>query len=147
MYRRLFLVIAVLVAVFAVGCAAPAASSVGDPTSAPGAGETPALTPAASESPLATPNAGAGSDLAAGITDRAVTWLAGQANLSADALRLVGAERTEWTDSCLGLGGPAESCLQAITPGWRITFEANGQQYEVRTDESGSSFRLAPQAS
>jgi hypothetical protein len=56
-------------------------------------------------------------------------------------------ERVEWTDSCFGLGGPAESCLQAITPGWLLTFEVDGQQYEVRTDEAGSAFRLAPQGS
>jgi hypothetical protein len=73
--------------------------------------------------------------------------LAGEVNVSAQDLRLGKAERVEWTDSCFGLGGPAESCLQAMTPGWRIVFEAKGQQYEVRTDETGSSFRLARQAS
>jgi hypothetical protein len=41
------------------------------------------------------------------------------------------------------LGRLNESCLQAITPGWRAVFEINGQRYEVRTDETGSTIRLA----
>jgi heat shock protein HslJ len=41
------------------------------------------------------------------------------------------------------LGRPNESCLQAITPGWRAVFEINGQRYEVRTDETASTMRLA----
>lgn len=52
------------------------------------------------------------------------------------------AEPVEWSDSCLGLGGPAESCLMAITPGYRVTFEARGASYEVRTDETGSAVRF-----
>jgi hypothetical protein len=81
------------------------------------------------------------------IADQAAEWLAGEANVPVDDLSLVQAEQVAWTDSCFGLGGPAESCLAESTPGWRITFEAAGQQYEVRTDEAGSSFRLAPQES
>jgi hypothetical protein len=78
------------------------------------------------------------------LVNRAAGWLVKEANLSMKDLRLVSAEHVEWTDSCFGLGGPAESCLQAITPGWRMTAEAAGKTYEVRTDEAGSSFRLAP---
>jgi D-alanyl-D-alanine carboxypeptidase len=81
------------------------------------------------------------------LVNRAAAWLVKEANLSMKDLRLVSAEHVEWTDPCFGLGGPAESCLQAITPGWRLVAEAAGQQYEVRTDESGSAFRLAPQGS
>ena len=103
-------------------------------------------TPDTGSSPLATPAAG-GSDLPADVANQALAWLAGEAKVATDALRLVEAERTEWTDSCFGLGGPAESCLAAMTPGWRIVFEADGQQYEVRTDEAGTAFRLAQPAS
>lgn len=65
-------------------------------------------------------------------------------NVAIEQVRLVEAEQTEWTDSCLGLGGPQESCLQVITPGWQAVFEINGQTYEVRTDQTGSIIRLAP---
>jgi hypothetical protein len=81
------------------------------------------------------------------LVNAAAAWLVKEANISMDDLRLVSAEHVEWTDSCFGLGGPAESCLQVITPGWRMVAEAGGKQYEVRTDESGSSFRLAPPGS
>lgn len=73
-------------------------------------------------------------------------WLASQLNAAADQIRIVELEQAEWTDSCLGLGRLNESCLQAITPGWRVVFESNGVTYEVRTDETASSIRLAPSA-
>jgi heat shock protein HslJ len=71
-------------------------------------------------------------------------WLASQLNTAADQVRIVELEQAEWTDSCLGLGRLDESCLQAITPGWRVVFESNGVTYEVRTDETASTVRLAP---
>lgn len=70
-------------------------------------------------------------------------WLATQLSVAADRLEIVEVEQAEWTDSCLGLGGPNESCAQVITPGWRAVFELDGQRYEVRTDETGSTIRLA----
>ncbi len=146
MYRLMFLIVIALVA-FLAGCAAGPAGSPAGPTSLPTAMKPQVSTPAVSGSPAATPAAVAPGGLAPEIATRAVAWLAGQVNVAAKDLRLVAAERAEWTDSCFGLGGPAESCLQAITPGWRIAVEAAGRRYEVRSDESGSVFRLAPQGS
>jgi hypothetical protein len=119
------------------------------PAATPVAGETqsPVATPGTETSPIAPPASESADELAEETADQALAWLAGEAGVIAADLRLVTAERAEWTDSCFGLGGPAESCLAAITPGWRIVFEAGGQQYEVRTDEAGSNFRLAPQDS
>ena len=48
----------------------------------------------------------------------------------------------EWTDSCLGLGGPAESCLQAITPGYRFVLQAGDELWEARTNLDASVVRL-----
>ena len=73
-------------------------------------------------------------------------WLAAQLNTAADQIRITEMEQAEWTDSCLGLGRLDESCLQAITPGWRVVFESNGVTYEVRTDRTASTIRLAPSA-
>lgn len=47
----------------------------------------------------------------------------------------------EWSDSCLGLGGPAESCLQVITPGWEVSAQANGTITTYRTNADGTSIR------
>ncbi len=131
--RPLLLMVGALLAILAAGCVSPVAALTGSATPVPSEAET--------------PNSGSTGGLAKDVASRAIEWLAGEKNVPVADVRLVRAERTEWTDSCFGLGGPTESCLQASTPGWRITFEAAGQQYEVRTDESGSSFRLAPKGS
>jgi heat shock protein HslJ len=70
-------------------------------------------------------------------------WLATQLGAAAQQVQIVEVEQAEWTDSCLGLGRANESCLQVITPGWRAVFEVNGQRYEVHTNETGSTIRLA----
>ena len=53
--------------------------------------------------------------------------------------------RETWTDGCLGLGGPAESCLLALTEGWQVeatnATEENSLFY--RTDLSGEQIRLS----
>ena len=68
-------------------------------------------------------------------------WLAGQLGSSVDQVEVVSFSPEEWSDSCLGLGGPAESCLQAITPGYKVTLKVDGQEYEVRTDSTGETIR------
>jgi heat shock protein HslJ len=70
-------------------------------------------------------------------------WLASQLNVALEQVKIINIEQAQWSDSCLGLGKPNESCAQVITPGWKAVFEVNGTTYEVRTDESGSDIRLA----
>ena len=48
---------------------------------------------------------------------------------------------TTWNDSCLGLGGPAESCLQSLVPGFTVEMLAQGKTYIYRTDKSGETVR------
>lgn len=50
-----------------------------------------------------------------------------------------------WNDGCLGLGGPAESCLQALVPGFRVELLAQGKSYFYRTDKTGASVRAEMQ--
>ena len=50
-------------------------------------------------------------------------------------------EEKTWSDGCLGLGGPAESCLMALVDGFRVEMEAKGKIYVYRTDKSGTSVR------
>lgn len=53
--------------------------------------------------------------------------------------------RETWTDSCLGLGGPAESCLMALTDGWQVeVIDTSEQRYVYRTDLTGQSIRREP---
>jgi hypothetical protein len=73
----------------------------------------------------------------------AQAWLADQLGVAVEDTQLVDVQKTEWQDSCLGLGGPAESCAQVVTPGWLVTVDVGGQQYEVRASEDGSIIRMA----
>jgi hypothetical protein len=73
-------------------------------------------------------------------------WLARETGVDVASIQVVDVSRQEFSDSCLGLGGPAESCLQVITPGYQAIFEVNGMEYEVRMDEAATTFR-SPQFS
>jgi hypothetical protein len=61
-----------------------------------------------------------------------------------ESIALKTIEPMEWPDSCLGLGGPDESCAQAVTPGWLLVFTANGQEYRFRADQTGTVIRREP---
>jgi len=90
--------------------------------------------------PTATPEAVDAGDAAVAA---AVAHLARELGVAEAEIEVVSFEQTEFSDSCLGLGGPAESCLQVITPGWLIMLSVQGQVYEVHTDESGQNVRVA----
>jgi hypothetical protein len=49
----------------------------------------------------------------------------------------------EFTDSCLVVGGAAESCLQVITPGYVIDMTAKEMDFTFHTSTDGSVIRLA----
>jgi hypothetical protein len=75
---------------------------------------------------------------------RAREVLADDLKVGIESVTIESYERAEWSDSCLGLGGPAESCLAVMTPGWRVTLLVDGSDsYEVRTDELGDIVRVA----
>ena len=69
-------------------------------------------------------------------------WLAERLGVEVERVTIRSSEEVEFSDGCLGLGGPAESCLAAITPGWLIIFEVDGDAYEVHTDEGASQIRV-----
>lgn len=47
----------------------------------------------------------------------------------------------EWSDSCLGLGGPSEICAQVMTPGYEVTTQSGGTMMTFRTNVDGSQIR------
>lgn len=51
-------------------------------------------------------------------------------------------EPVNWPDACLGLAQPDELCAQVISPGYRVTLEAQGQQYIAHTDQNGQQIRF-----
>lgn len=67
--------------------------------------------------------------------------LAERLDIEAKSILVLEAHEKEWSDSCLGLGGPAESCLAAITPGYDVLMTFNETEYRYRTNADGSSVR------
>ena len=61
-----------------------------------------------------------------------------------ESIQLETIEPMEWPDGCLGLGGPDESCVAAVTPGWLLVFSADGQEYRFRADQTGTVIRQEP---
>ncbi|MEM1256318.1 MAG: YbaY family lipoprotein [Cyanobacteria bacterium P01_H01_bin.21] len=58
------------------------------------------------------------------------------------ALQVENYSRETWSDGCLGLGGPAELCLAALTEGWRVELtDTAGENYIYRTNIDGTQVR------
>jgi len=68
-----------------------------------------------------------------------------QLNVPSQDVKIAGFTRQTWSDGCLGLGGAAESCLQAIVEGWRVEVTNGQQNLFYRTDEPANAIRLEPQ--
>ncbi|HJZ46278.1 MAG TPA: hypothetical protein VKE41_03900 [Roseiflexaceae bacterium] len=60
--------------------------------------------------------------------------LAQEQGLAERDITVAAVEATEWRDSSLGCPKPGMNYLQVITPGYKITMEAQGKRYEYHTD-------------
>ena len=76
--------------------------------------------------------------------EAATTILSKTLNLPADQISLISTEAVEWPDGCLGVHRIDVMCTQAIVPGYRIILEAAGREYEVHTNEDGTSLVIVP---
>jgi len=73
---------------------------------------------------------------------KARTDLATKLGASEGSIVIMRVEESTWGDSCLGLGGPAESCLAVLTPGFLVEMEYKGETYFYRTDKTGAQLRI-----
>ena len=71
----------------------------------------------------------------------AISQLGSALAVAIEEVEIVSFGRQEWPDGCLGLAEADEMCTQAIVPGWQVVLRVGEQQYEVRTDETGSVVR------
>jgi hypothetical protein len=62
----------------------------------------------------------------------------------AESLQIENIEKKDWPNGCLGLAQGDEACVEAITPGWLLTFNINDQEYRYRVDETGTVIRQEP---
>lgn len=73
---------------------------------------------------------------------KARQMLADTLGIGVENVEILSYEPAEWSDSCLGLGGAAESCLMVMVPGWKVELSAEGSSYIARTDELGDAIRF-----
>lgn len=62
----------------------------------------------------------------------------------AENIEIKNVEQKDWPDGCLGLPEGDEACVEAITPGWLLTFDIDGQEYRYRVDQTGTVIRQEP---
>jgi len=84
-----------------------------------------------------------GTDNMTPVQIAALTFLSETINLSADQITLISSESVTWPDGCLGVQKAGVMCTQALVEGYKIIFEADGKEYEVHTNGTGSSVVLA----
>jgi hypothetical protein len=65
-----------------------------------------------------------------------------QVGVPVNKLRVVSFSRETWSDTCFGLGGPAESCGVALVNGWRVEVGHGDSGQFYRTDNTGRAVRL-----
>ncbi len=131
------LMISVLFSAFLVACGS-VANGPASGTPLPEATEPPTLV---APEELEEPAEDDGSDAIIAVV---VPYLAQELGVAEDKIKATEIVEAEFSDSCLGLGGPAESCLQAVTPGWLILADVDGTSYEVHTDATGEQIRIGP---
>jgi hypothetical protein len=64
--------------------------------------------------------------------------------VAAESIEIKNVEKKDWPNGCLGLPQGDEACVEAITPGWLLTFNINNQEYRYRVDETGTVIRQEP---
>lgn len=67
--------------------------------------------------------------------------------IGTNRLSVTKAEQVTFTDSCLNLGGAAESCLRANQRGWKVTVKGASQVLVYHTSIDGNQVRLNAQES
>ncbi|MEL7503819.1 MAG: hypothetical protein AAFN18_15265 [Cyanobacteria bacterium J06554_6] len=82
------------------------------------------------------------------VSERIRQRMAADLGVSVSTINIERFSRETWSDGCLGLGGPAESCLAALTEGWQIEaahYETQTRTF-YRTDLTGDQIRQSNQA-
>jgi hypothetical protein len=68
----------------------------------------------------------------------AISTLAKNLGITPDKIKLVSTEAMDWPDSCLGVQTEGIMCSQVVTPGFKVTLEANGKTVEYHTNQDAS---------
>lgn len=67
----------------------------------------------------------------------AVELIAARLDISPEEVEVMSVQAYEWPDTSLGCPEPGMTYAQVITPGYRVILRAEGDTFEVHTDEEG----------
>jgi len=70
-------------------------------------------------------------------------WLMDLLKVDSSAIRVLNVTQRNWPDGCLGVYKPDSKCTVWVVPGYRVTLEARGNTYEIRTSRDGKNIVLA----
>jgi len=70
-------------------------------------------------------------------------WLMDLLKVDASTIRVQNVTQQSWPDGCLGVYKPDTKCTDLGVPGYRVTLEARGSTYEIRTSRDGKNIVLA----
>ena len=65
-------------------------------------------------------------------------------SVAVEQIQITKVEAKDWPNACLGLPQGDEVCAEAITPGWLLTFNIDGQEHKYRVDKTGTIIRQEP---
>ena len=119
---------------------ATAPATTAPPTTLPATSAPAATPPPANTTTPATPAPTSGTipDEVKKPFEAASNDLAKRASLAPQTIQMVSYNYEDFPDTSLGCPQPNTRYLQVITPGYRIQLEAGGQQYDYRTNLSGT---------
>src|SRR5262249_27357838 len=90
------------------------------------------------EATIVAPSSGPAIVVASDVVAIVKPMLAAALGIDESAITVVSTQIIEWPDNCLGNAAPGTACGQVVTPGYIVTLEANGQQYEYHTNADAS---------
>ena len=79
------------------------------------------------------------------IEQRILQQVSAAIGVDMNTLKILSSSIEIWSDSCFGLGTPAEICAAVMTPGWRIIVNDGTIDRIYRTDTEARSIREEPQ--
>ena len=92
---------------------------------------------------VASPKQSRNKEVPVGVVNAVRREISSSYRIPLGQLRVASASSERWSDSCLGLGKPEESCaVVLIENGWRVVMSDGRQSWTYRTDGTGRIVRL-----
>ncbi len=100
-------------------------------------------TPPVSNTPLPSPTSGATAvptQVSPSAAEQAaIQYVSTKYNIPADQLTILSTAPMTWPNGCMGVVIPGVMCTEMVVDGFIIKLEGNGQQFEIHTNQDGSS--------